>query len=99
MQKIITQKSIDDYQNERILLRFQREAEEFKKSKSKHMKHLRNIMVSEKDLAESRQASPSKERSEADFDHNPMFFQSEEAKLVTQRNKTVNVANMKTLDT
>lgn len=53
MEKIIVQKNINDYQNERILLKFQREAEEFKKSKSKHLKNLQSVVLSTKDFAES----------------------------------------------
>ena len=58
MEKIITQKSVNDYQNEKILLKFQREAEEFKKSKSKRKKDLQERMQQQvgmgKEMGESR---------------------------------------------
>ena len=47
MEKIISQKCINDSNNERTLLRFQKEAEEFKKSKSKHIRYLQSLKYME----------------------------------------------------
>ena len=57
MEKIMNKKSIEDRSNEEVLLRFQREAEEFRRSRSRYIKN----MLTEVKEKEEQPAEPANE--------------------------------------